>query len=192
MIIGICGKMGVGKSTIANYIATILPNTEIISCDRLFKESVEHHFVYERAILDIFGSEDAVKDRKQLLALMVYFPNKAKQLNLVSAQIAYSAILNILSKKEFKGNYIIESSFLLQVPLKYICDNIIYVYCNEKARQDRIFSRDSNKDEFTVKLLNDLTNTTSVYNNEFNGKIMLIDSGNEWHNSIKKEFEDNQ
>lgn len=143
MIIGITGKQGSGKTTVANYIAEVF-NGEVIHGDELAHEVLTLD-VYND-VLSWFNqpAEDHV-DRKRLGSFLF----KDKKLMDKYNDLIYS-LMNFEERflNEPEGIFIIDWNFLPITPLMDLCDITILLDAPESVRENRIIHRDNVESEY--------------------------------------------
>lgn len=143
MIIGITGKQGSGKTTIANYIAEVL-NGEVIHGDELAHEVLTLD-VYNY-VLSWFNqpAEDKV-NRKRLGSFLFKDKERMNKYN----DLIYS-LMNF--EEKFASNpkeiFIIDWNFLPITPLMNLCDIKLLLDAPESEREKRIINRDNVESDY--------------------------------------------
>lgn len=143
MIIGITGKQGSGKTTVANYIAEMLGGN-VIHGDELAHEVLTLD-VYNYVLSWFNKTAENEVDRKRLGSLLFKDKEKMDKYN----DLIYSLMHfeeRFASSPE--GIFIIDWNFLPITPLMNLCDITILLDAPENVREERIINRDMVKSEY--------------------------------------------
>ncbi len=143
MIIGITGKQGSGKTTVANYIAQVFGGN-VIHGDELAHEVLTLD-VYNY-VLSWFNQtpEDKV-DRKRLGSFLF----KDKELMDKYNDLIYSLMhFEERFQKQPDGIFVIDWNFLPITPLMDKCDITILLDAPESIREERIINRDNVQSDY--------------------------------------------
>lgn len=179
MLIGICGKSGSGKSTVARMICELKPNTRHYDIDRVGHECLIIPEVQEKLIL-AFGEtiiKDNIVDRKKIGALV--FADKSNMKILTDITWPYMERMIDKIIQENKDNNIILDWILLSMTKYFaICDIKILVDTPYEVRKQRAIKRDGISEEKF-----DLREQASIeYNNQ---DFDLVISNNDLQNIRK-------
>ena len=173
MIITIAGKAASGKTTLANQIASAIPNTQVISMDEInslliLKDNEVKEFALKLFGEDIIEEDEILKDK---IAYKIY-----KDENLYNAWVSFmktkceNLVLALIEKNPSK-NFVIEHIIINETKFASMANYKILIIANE---QDRIF-RVINRDDRTIEQLQFRERFLKVYNlNEFH----LVYDGN--------------
>ncbi|OAA31170.1 hypothetical protein AT15_06645 [Kosmotoga arenicorallina S304] len=141
MIIGITGKAGCGKSTIAKALKE--RGLEVIYLDKLGHEALEEE---REKLKKIFGKEIISKKRvnRSALAKIVFSdPGKLTELNGIIHPLIKKKAIDILSKS--RRHVVIDGALLHQIGLDSYCDLVIFVDCPEEIALKRLVDRGVDK-----------------------------------------------
>jgi len=137
MIIGITGKAGCGKSTLADALKR--RGLGIIELDKVGHEVLEE---IQDKLKELFGaqiiSNDHV-DRAVLAGIVFNNPEKLRQLNAVVHPLIKKKVIDILSKAQ--KHLVIDGALLHQIGLDDYCDLVIFVDCPEELALKRLIKR---------------------------------------------------
>jgi dephospho-CoA kinase len=149
-VIGVCGKISSGKSTVSLALYNELrhkgKNPVVIYTDREFKEKLSKHPTYLKALHNLFG-EEVSKNPEVFIKAMYNNPSEVSKLNIVTNMLMYPLIQNVIEGCVTFTHVIIESAYLLSTPLSILCDEIVYVTCAKNTRMSRYHKRDSHRSE---------------------------------------------
>lgn len=159
MIIGITGKQGSGKTTVANYISEVFGGN-VIHGDELAHEVLTLE-VYNY-VLSWFGvSPSDTVDRKRLGSLL--FTNKElmdKYNDLIYSLMNFEEMF----KDRKEEIFVIDWNFLPSTPLMDLCDITILLDAPISVREKRIINRDNvASDYFKLRESNALEYNSSDY-----------------------------
>lgn len=143
MIIGVTGKQGSGKTTIANYLAEMV-NGEAIHGDELAHEVLTLD-VYNLVLSWFNQPEESHVDRKRLGSFLFKDKEKMDKYN----DLIYSLMH---FEDRFMSNpgcvFIIDWNFLPITPLMDLCDIKILLDAPENVRESRIINRDNVESDY--------------------------------------------
>ncbi len=145
-VIGITGGVGAGKSTVLNLIK------ERCSCFILMADEAAHEVkkrgqVCYEELVDLLGREVLADDGeidKGRMARIIFEPGNEGLLKKVNGIIhprVKEYILKSIDDHRAAGDadyYFIEAALLIEDGYREICDELWYVYADEKVRADRL------------------------------------------------------
>ncbi|MBQ7790382.1 MAG: dephospho-CoA kinase [Bacilli bacterium] len=169
MIIGICGKSGSGKSTIAKQIVSNHKNAVHLDIDKIGHLSHKNKEVKEK-LINTFSSSILTNneiDRKKLSVIVFSSKEEMKKLE----KITWTFMENEIDKfiKENKDKIIILDYILLPLT-KYFkqCDIKILMNIPYQIRKERVLNRDNITEESFV-----LRESSSIEYEEYDFDIIL-------------------
>ncbi|OQA21815.1 MAG: Dephospho-CoA kinase [Actinobacteria bacterium ADurb.Bin346] len=140
MIIGIAGRVGSGKSTIANYLAGCFKESLIIDADKVAKEIYCADSSAREEVRACFGDcvidKDGQVDYLKLGRLVFSSQEKLCRLNDIMLFRIEAAIKEKINKNSRKKIIIIDAAVLFGTDLYRICDFIIWLKAPEKRRRE--------------------------------------------------------
>ena len=142
-IIGITGGIGSGKSCVLNIMeeiyGAVLCQTDVVA-HQLQKKGETCY----KEIVNVFGvnilTENKAIDRKKLGAIVFNDNDKLKKLN----QIVHPAVKKQVkleieeARRKQKEFFLIESALLMEDHYEELCDELWYIYADERVRRDRL------------------------------------------------------
>lgn len=142
-IIGITGGIGSGKSCVLNIMeeiyGAVLCQTDVVA-HQLQKKGETCY----KEIVNAFGvnilTENKEIDRKKLGAIVFNDNDKLKKLN----QIVHPAVKKQVkleieeARRKQKEFFLIESALLMEDHYEELCDELWYIYADERVRRDRL------------------------------------------------------
>ena len=142
-IIGITGGRGSGKSCVLNIMeeiyGAVLCQTDVVA-HQLQKKGETCY----KEIVNVFGvnilTENKEIDRKKLGAIVFNDNDKLKKLN----QIVHPAVKKQVkleieeARRKQKEFFLIESALLMEDHYEELCDELWYIYADERVRRDRL------------------------------------------------------
>lgn len=179
MIIGICGKSGSGKSTVAKQIISKYKTAVHLDIDKIAHKSHKDKEV-KRKIINIFSKSiltDNEIDRKKLGKIVFSSKMKMKLLEEITWEYMQKEIDNFI--KENKDKIIILDYILLPLT-KYFnkCNIKILLDIPYSIRKQRVLNRDNiDEEEF------DLRDSASIQYNENDFDIVI---SNEEENILRR------
>lgn len=150
-IIGLTGGIGSGKTTIANYFASL--GVPVYIADEEAKKLLYTPTAIE-AITNTFGADvltDGIPDRKKLAALVFNNPEKLQQLNTIIHPKVAEHFNSWLTSKNNHPFVIKEAAILFESGSYKNCDKIILVTAPKALRIQRVVSRDGTTEEEVLK-----------------------------------------
>ena len=144
-IIGITGKSGSGKSTVAKKIGEVIPNSTVIEVDTIGHEALCRPNILENLIV-LFGSEilDDLGnvDRKKLGNIVFAERKKMKELSSVTYTYITQKIAQIIDEAH-NGVVILDWILLPVDPAWQKCDFKILIETDPKLRKEKVILRDN-------------------------------------------------
>ena len=163
--IGITGGAGSGKSTVVEYIKTLVP-TEFLHCDEIAHELMEPGGASYQVLLREFG-EEILKEQEEregtfskreiakekLAGIAMATPESRKRLNALThplVRMETEKRLMALQESGFHGVAVIEAALLLEAGFSDLCDEVWYVYAFlpdriRRMRENRGYSKEKIK-----------------------------------------------
>ena len=172
MLIGICGKSGSGKSSIANQIANKYKNVVHLDIDTIAHKSHQDEYV-KKELVETYGEEILTNnqiDRKKLGKIVFSSREEMEKLKKITWDFMEKEIDNFLFQNKDK---IIILDYILLPLTKYLnmCDIKILLDIPYEIRKERVLARDNiteesfllrdassieyNKDEFDIVINNE-------------------------------------
>lgn len=142
-IIGITGGVGSGKSRVLSYMGEQF-GAVVCQADHVAWELQEPGQGCYLQIVEHFGREilnnDGTIDRKKLGKIVFGNPEELVVLNEIMHPAVKNEILNRICNARKNGcdYFLIEAALLLEDGYKQICDEMWYIYTDEKARRLRL------------------------------------------------------
>ena len=147
-VLGITGGVGAGKSTILEYL-TRAYGARVIQADQVGHHLMEPGQRCYYQIVETFGSGmlkgDQTIDREKLGKLVFADKEKLEKLNGIIHPAVKAYIAEEIEKERKNGKVpfvAVEAALLIEDHYDVICDEIWYIYVDEKTREKRLaFSR---------------------------------------------------
>ena len=150
-LIGITGKTGTGKSTIARTLAQKL-NGQYVDIDKIGHQATSDPHIAKK-LCDIFGSElldsNETIDRKKLGNIVFSDTNKMQILTDITWEYMKQELDNILLQKQ--QCFIFDWALLPKVKFWDMCDFKILVTSDDTMRKKRILERDHISEDYLEK-----------------------------------------
>ena len=145
-VLGITGGVGAGKSTVLGYLADRY-GVRVIEADRVAHLLQQPGGGCYDAIVNCFGREILYPDGKinrEILGKIVYAnQDQLKVLNQIVHPAVKTCIIEAIAQERKRGAVpfvTIEAALLLEDGYDRICDEIWYIYADEKVRTKRLQS----------------------------------------------------
>lgn len=144
-ILGITGGVGAGKSTVLSYLQKQY-GARVILADEVGHMVQEPGQECYKKIVENFGEEilcDGRIDRQKLGAVVYADRSKLELLNQLVHPAVKAHIVEEIEKERHKGEVpfvVVEAALLLEDRYDLICDEIWYVYVDEKNRCKRLMA----------------------------------------------------
>lgn len=146
LIIGLTGKTGAGKSTVAAYLEK--QGCFIIDGDKVAREVVLPSSPALAELADAFGEDiilaDGSLDRKALAQRAFSSREKTELLNSITHPHIKRRFEELIKKAQCEGFVaaVIDAAALLESDCRELCKKIIVVHADEELRLKRILERD--------------------------------------------------
>ena len=146
LILGLTGKTGAGKSTVAAYLNK--KGSFIIDGDKVAREIVLPSSSALSELAEAFGEDiilsDGSLDRKALAARAFSSREKTELLNSITHPHIKRRFQELLAEGEREGFAVavIDAAALLESDCRELCEKIIVVHADEELRLQRILARD--------------------------------------------------
>lgn len=146
VVIGITGGAGSGKSTIVEYIKTLIP-VRYLHCDIIAHELMQPGGTTYECLKREYGTgilrEDETRqiDREKLAAVAMATRKSRERLNELTHPPVRAEVeerLAQLKREKFSGGVIIEAALLLEAGFSELCDEVWYVYAPAADRIRRM------------------------------------------------------
>lgn len=145
-ILGLTGKTGAGKSTVAAYLEK--KGCFIIDGDRVAREIVLPTSSALIELADAFGEDiilpDGSLDRKKLASRAFSSREKTELLNSITHPHIKRRFEELIAQAQSEGFTVavIDAAALLESDCRELCEKIIVVHADENIRLERILARD--------------------------------------------------
>lgn len=142
-ILGITGGVGSGKSAVLDYLEAEY-HAVICQLDDVARMLQQNGQVCFTKIVETFGEEvigkDRELDRQKLSEIVFSDAKKLQQLNEIVHPEVKQWVIKDIADKENLGVplYVIEAALLPTAGYETICDEMWYIYTNEKVRTERL------------------------------------------------------
>ena len=142
-ILGITGGVGSGKSAVLDYLEAEY-HAVICQLDDVARMLQQNGQVCFTKIVETFGEEvigkDLELDRQKLSEIVFSDAKKLQQLNEIVHPEVKRWVIKDIADKENSGVplYVIEAALLPTAGYETICDEMWYIYTNEKVRTERL------------------------------------------------------
>ncbi len=144
VVIGITGGVGAGKSTVVSYLGERY-GAEIFTADLIGRALEQPGEACYSKITELFGDgildEDGNIVREKLSAIVFSDPDQLAALDSIVHPAVRGRIEEEIEKR--KGTvplFVIEAALLIEAGYGDLCDEIWYVYADEKTRTGRLLS----------------------------------------------------
>lgn len=142
-IIGITGGVGSGKSRVLSYMEEQF-NAVICQADHVAWKLQEPGQKCHAQIVKYFGKEilndDETINRKKLGQIVFNDNEQLLVLNGIMHPAVKETIVQIIQSEKMQGTdyFVIEAALLLEDGYNQICDELWYIYTDEKVRRKRL------------------------------------------------------
>ncbi|MGM0606798.1 MAG: dephospho-CoA kinase [Candidatus Muiribacteriota bacterium] len=186
MILGICGKIGSGKTLLSEFFKNN-QNSYIINCDKLASELINDKQEILELISKNFGSKLIINNQlnKKMMRKIVFNDKKSLyKLNQIVHPFLFNEVKNILNIEELKSEYsyiVVEAAVLYEASLYKLVDKIIWV----SAKLHNILQRVSLRDKDKRKNIENIYKIQKSYN-EVQPEPDIVIENNKTVNEFKK------
>lgn len=143
-VLGITGGVGAGKSTVLSYLENRY-HARVIQADLTAKELQQPGCVCFNGIVEEFGREildhKGNLDRQRLSQIVFSDPKKLRRLNELVHPPVKQEICRQIQAEKVRGKVpfiALEAALLLEDHYETVCDEIWYIYADEKTRGERL------------------------------------------------------
>lgn len=158
LILGLTGKTGAGKSTVAEYLGK--NGCFIIDGDVVAREIVLPFSPALKELCESFGEDiilsDGSLDRKKLASRAFSSPENTARLNDITHPHIKRRFEELISKAKEEGYKaaVIDAAALLESDCKDLCEKIVVVHAEKELRLKRILCRDSITEKQALERIN--------------------------------------
>ncbi len=154
-VIGIVGRIGAGKTTVANIISELKENTLAIDVDKVAKNIYKMDENVLKEIKSSFG--DDVFDGGNLvfrrLGQKVFSDSsELKKLNRIMFPLIRNEVKNMIDSSHDKNLIVIDAAVLFDCKLDLLCDYIIQVKAEKRKRKKLLIKKGLPEGEANLKL----------------------------------------
>jgi len=150
VIIGVTGKFGSGKSTVAKILEK--KGAKVINVDEIGHEVLKDEDVKEK-LLKTFGEdifENGEVNRKTLARIVFSSKERLKELEKILHPKMIEKIKEIV--KKYDGIVVLEAAILKRMGLDSLCDHVITVVTDEEKIFERMRKKGFSDDEIEKRL----------------------------------------
>lgn len=151
-IIGITGGVGAGKSTILQYMQMEY-KAFAIQADQVGHLLMKPDESCYQPMVKLFGSGilkgDGSIDRQMVGKIVFSNSRMLKKLNAIIHPRVKSYILNEIARQREEGTrlFVMEAALLLEDEYDALCDEVWYIYADERVRRERLRKERGYSDE---------------------------------------------
>ncbi|MDD6572330.1 MAG: dephospho-CoA kinase [Thermoflexaceae bacterium] len=143
-VIGITGGVGCGKSTVLELIEKNF-NAFVIKADDVGKTVLDKGTAGYKNVMELFGEEILLDsgeiDRNRLADIDFHDKKKLMVLNSIVHPLVKKTIVEEMARIRCTDRYdffIVEAALLLEDHYEVFCDEVWYIYADEKTRKRRL------------------------------------------------------
>ncbi|WP_448521668.1 dephospho-CoA kinase [Pseudothermotoga sp.] len=150
MVVGLTGKMGCGKSTVAEILKEL--GAQVIDVDKIGHEVLKEETVKDQ-LKQLFGPEIFCQgeiDRKKLAEIVFEDKEKLKILERVVHPMIRRRVMEVI--EDSSGIVVLDAALLKRIGLSQLCDVIITVKCDERKIFERLKEKGFTEEEIRRRL----------------------------------------
>lgn len=157
-IIGITGGVGCGKSLVLQSLAQKY-QAAIYEADKIGHLLMKPKEVCYDKVIQLFGPSiikaDQTLDRKAIGQIVFGNPKKLEQLNAIIHPAVRQYVIETIEKERSKGTayYVLEAALLIEEDYDAICDELWYIYTDEKIRRKRLRESRGYSEEYITEIM---------------------------------------
>lgn len=155
MVIGITGGVGCGKTTVLEYINKKY-EAYVIEADKVAHKLMEPGTITYGRICKAFGSdildEKGAIDRKRLGNIVFCKPEALKLLNSIVHPDVKKYIIDIIRENKYEF-ILLEAALLIEAGYMDICDELWYIYTDDKTRIKRLMESRGYSEEKAISII---------------------------------------
>jgi len=151
-VIGVTGGVGCGKTYVLNYLAKEY-KMDVLQADLLAKSLMEPGGASYASLVKLLGedvlSADGTIDRGKMASLIFGDDATRDKVNKITHPLVKKAILETIREHREKGDkwFVIEAALLIDDHYSEICDELWYIYADNKIRSERLREQRGYSDE---------------------------------------------
>ena len=158
--IGITGGVGAGKSAILAHLAS-KPGIRVMLADEIAHDLMQPGTECFQKLKEKFAGEDIYQpdgslDRAQLAAVIFSDDRKREELNAIVHPAVREYVLQQKEAEERAGKLfllVLEAALLIEEHYDEICDELWYIYTEEKVRRERLKASRGYTDERITQMI---------------------------------------
>ena len=143
IVLGITGGVGAGKSTVLHRLESVY-HACVVQADQVGHLLMKRGQACYEPIVDLFGAEvlddTGEIDRKKLGAIVFFDRELLEKLNKIVHPAVKSYILKKIDEKRSSECrlFVVEAALLLEDHYDRICDDLWYIYVDDRIRRERL------------------------------------------------------
>ncbi|MCE5328794.1 dephospho-CoA kinase [bacterium] len=146
-VIGIVGKTGCGKSSVANYMAEKLISAVKLDVDLMAKQIYDKRTDVVREITHYFGAEVLNSDGSinfKCLGRKVFSDcMEMGKLNDIMFPLIFNEVSVFIKDNSDKEYILIDAAILFDAGLDYFCDRVIWIKADKRKRENFLKCKNS-------------------------------------------------
>lgn len=149
--IGVCGRVGSGKTTFAKVLSELL-SAKYINADKYGKDILVSH---KKEIISLFSEDITDKEGEISTAKLSHlvFSNE-KDLKHYEKLVHPVMVENIEKElASLNGFVVLEAAILYRMRLERVCDKVVFVYSDEEDIIERVIKRNKTDESFVRSVL---------------------------------------
>ncbi len=188
MIIGITGKSGSGKSTVAKFLKSKLNNAYIIAVDKIVISLI----MLQREFLICLFGENIIKNNKIDTILFTEYPEKTKVIFEIINEDLKKILFKEIKEQLKNYNYILVDFFRLPI-LKEVwnlCDyHILVQEISDKKRYENILTRYNNSKKTAIRKIDEEFRLRDYHNPNYDDFVYDFNIINKYDEMLINEVE---